>query len=124
MPLRPKIELRKEVLSKFQLSPQRGHDIRDHEIPEGQTLMVAGSDVTLECIAERSYPKAKFKWFKDGRSWRKPTTETFNRSELKLRNIQKTDEGVYKCFASNMLGQQEKIIKIELHGKVLTKLYN
>ncbi|XP_028398984.1 hemicentin-2-like [Dendronephthya gigantea] len=117
LPLRPKIELRKSVLSKFQLSPQRGHGIRVYEIPDGQSLLVAGSDVILECIAKRSFPKAKFKWFKNGRPWKRHTTESFNRSKLKLRDIQKSDEGVYKCFASNMLGQQEKLINIELQDR-------
>ncbi len=81
--------------------------------------MVAGSDVILECIAKRGYPRAKFKWFKDGRPITRKTTNSFNRSKLKLPNVQKADEGIYKCFASNMLGQHEKIIELKLKGKIM-----
>mgnify|MGYP002804025618 FL=1 len=116
MPFRPTIELRKSVLSKTQPSPQLG-SIRVYEIPDGQTHLVVGSDIILECIAKQGYPRAKFKWFKDGRRIKKKTTESFNRSKLKLLNVQKVDEGVYKCLASNMLGPHEKIIEIKLKDR-------
>ena len=116
MPSRPKIELRKSVLSKYQLSPQRG--VRVYEIPEGQSQLTVGSNVTLECIAS-GYPGAKFKWFKDDRPIRGQTIELFNRSKLELLVVRKVDEGVYRCVAKNILGKQEKIIEIKLKGKTM-----
>lgn len=113
VPYRPKVELRKSVVSKYQLSPQGG-DLSTYKIPEEQTHLVAGSDVILECIAKEGYPGAKFEWFKNGRPVRRPTSESFNRSKLKLINIQRVDQGVYKCFASNILGQHEKKIVVKL----------
>lgn len=115
MPYRPKIELRKSVLSKYQFSPQRG--VRVYEIPGGESQLTVGSDVILECIAKRGYPPAKFKWFKDDRPIRGQTIESFNRSKLKLLGVRKVDEGVYRCVAKNILGKQEKIIEIKLKGK-------
>ena len=117
MPFVPTIELRKSVLSKYQLSPRHGN-IRVYEIPDRQTHLVVGSDIILDCIAKRGYPGAKFRWFKDGKRIEQETTDSFNRSKLKLLDVQKVDEGVYKCFASNVFGQQEKIIEIKLKGKI------
>ena len=118
VPYRPRIELRKSVLSKYQLPSQRG-SIQVYEIPEGQSQLIVGSDVILECIARRGYPRAKFDWYKDGRAIKRQTIESFNRSKMKLLNVRKVDEGVYKCIASNILGKQEKVIEIKLKGKAI-----
>ena len=116
VPYKPSIKLQKLVLSKYQLSPQRGN-VRVYEIPEEQTHLVVGADVTLECIAKRGYPRAKFKWFKNGKPIKGKTLETFNKSKLELLNVQKVNEGVYKCLARNFLGKHEKTIELKLKGK-------
>ena len=113
MPLTPKIEITKAILSKYQPSPQKNIEV--YEIMEPR--LVRGSDVILQCVARRGYPRAVFKWFKDGERIRAETKELFNRSKLRLKNIQRSDEGTYKCFASNIMGEHETTTELRLESK-------
>ena len=113
MPLTPKIEITKAILSKYQPSPQKNIEV--YEITEPR--LVRGSNVILQCVARRGYPRAVFKWFKDGERIRAETKELFNRSKLKLKNIQRSDEGTYKCFASNIMGEHETTTELRLESK-------
>lgn len=102
-------------MSKFQPSPQKNVEV--YEILRREPLLVRGSDVILECIAREGYPRVSFEWFKDGKPIRGEITESFNRSKLKLTNVQEPEEGKYKCFASNIVGQHERTIELRLQSK-------
>ena len=76
--------------------------------PENKAVSL-GSSTSFHCINSGSLPMADILWEKDGQTFTDgiiTSTEISNTrtsSSLQLINVQKTEEGYYKCIATNRL---------------------
>ena len=67
-------------------------------------------------------PQPKITWSKrDGQS--DITQTAVSRGTLLLQTVVGSDSGVYKCSASNILGQAEALVQLEVNGKLFTLLH-
>ena len=67
-------------------------------------------------------PKPTLTWSKrDGQS--DITQSAVSRGTLLLKTVAGSDSGVYKCSASNILGQAEALVQLEVNGKLFILLH-
>ena len=99
-------------------APRFNVRLRDRKIVEGCL-------VTLECFVDAK-PTATVKWMKDGQ----PVEEgvdlfveyiaSAGKCRLTIPNFRPTDEGVYKCVATNELGVADTTAKLTLDSECHT----
>lgn len=70
-----------------------------------------GSDITLECPAI-AQPSPQFRWIKEGNDLRDGRKYITEGSRLTIRQVIRSDEGVYECFAENSLGFARNSIRL------------
>ena len=83
--------------------PQSIHAIQNETVTEG-------GNVTVYCTASE-VPLPFVFWVKDG--------QRFNGSELVLTNISRSQDGEYRCEASNECGHASKTASIDVKCKLL-----
>ena len=78
-----------------------------------------GSDITLECPAI-AQPSPQFRWIKEGNDLRDGRKYITEGSRLTIRQVIRSDEGVYECFAENSLGFARNSIRLIVTGNIVT----
>jgi hypothetical protein len=87
---------------------------------EIETIIQAkvGKSVTLVCPAIGT-PKPRIEWFKNDNQ-----LESFDLTDQYiLTNIKQTDEGIYRCVATNKAGTTYRIFNVSVHSKNLFQLF-
>lgn len=80
-----------------------------------------GADHGLVCKAQ-GYPKPKISWIRADSKPLYDGSARYNGEMLNLSNISKSDRGVYKCLASNLIGYgAEWTLKVSVRFKPLVK---
>ena len=72
-----------------------------------------GDDISLQCEVGGD-PRPVFTWTReDGR-----VMKAAKESELKIRRVLSSDEGVYQCRADNAVGRVAGSVSLIVHGKL------
>lgn len=87
--------------------------------PEG--LQPAGTLVTLSCSSRAKPPITEFTWFRTNQDGRE---EKINVSEEPVYSFNLTENGVYRCEASNSLGEESSTIELSIQGDCTRLLGN
>lgn len=84
--------------------------------PEKETRAVVTSDVILKCRVFGA-PKPDVKWQKDDTPLNGANYEILEEGDLKIRNVLVTDQGRYKCVATNRFGTKFASGELKVKGK-------
>ena len=86
--------------------------------PSKLTVNESGS-ASFQCSVNGN-PEPLVVWNKvNNRS--KISHSTVSGGKLLLQNVKGSDSGVYKCSASNILGQAQELVRLEVNGKLFIK---
>lgn len=72
-----------------------------------------GSTSTIHCTAE-ALPAPKYVWQKDGQPYNGPAD--VGNGTLTFTSVKKEDGGIYRCTASNMLGEASLTTSFTVYG--------
>ena len=78
---------------------------------EDDIIAKLGEDITLFCNAT-GFPEPKISWFRD-----QDSLSIGNGLELSLHNLTSESQGQYRCTASNLAGQTERVFSLGIEGK-------
>ena len=80
---------------------------------EKETVVQAtiGKSITLICPAIGT-PKPTLQWFKNDQ----PLQSFDINDQYILTNIQQTDEGIYRCIATNKAGRADRLFNLSVHS--------
>lgn len=86
-------------------------------IQPAATLLKAriGQTVTLPCVVQGE-PSPEVTWFHNGLPVG-VTNRKSNTTPLRIQQAKLTDQGTYKCVATNSAGQETSEIKLDILGK-------
>jgi hypothetical protein len=87
---------------------------------ESETAVQAkvGKSITLICPAVGT-PQPTIKWFKNNKQ-----LESFDlNDQYILTNIKQTDQGIYRCLATNKAGTTYRLFNLSVHSNHLFSLY-
>ena len=70
--------------------------------------------ITLPCKAA-GFPQPVITWYKNGHQIDDERLQ-FNKKDLKIKNIQFDDHGIYTCTAENLLGRAELSVNVTVEG--------
>ena len=76
-----------------------------------------GKSITLVCPASGT-PKPTVEWYKNHQF----IESTMFNEQFFLQNIQKNDEGIYRCVATNVAGSTSRIFNISIQSKSIVLL--
>jgi hypothetical protein len=81
---------------------------------EKETIVQAklGKSITLACPAVGT-PKPTIQWFKNDQ----PLPSLDLTDQYILKNIKRTDQGLYRCLATNKAGKTERLFNLSIHSK-------
>ncbi|XP_028407370.1 uncharacterized protein LOC114529998 [Dendronephthya gigantea] len=79
-------------------------------------LLTAGDNVTCLCEGKGGFPQASVSWYKNGRQIGDIKKE---QNGLILKNIDRTDVGIYKCVGKSLYYTEEKTFEARLCEKSL-----
>ena len=84
--------------------------------PASLTVNESGS-ASFQCSVNGN-PEPLVVWNKaDNQS--KISQSVVSGGKLLIQNVKESDSGVYKCSASNILGQAQALVRLEVNGKLL-----
>lgn len=84
--------------------------------PEKETLAVVTSDVILKCRVFGA-PKPEVKWEKDDTPLNGANYEVLENGDLRIHHVLVTDQGKYKCIATNKFGIKFATGELKVKGK-------
>lgn len=84
--------------------------------PEKETRAVVTSDVILKCRVFGA-PKPDVKWEKDGTPLNGANYKVLENGDLKIQNVLVTDQGKYKCIATNRYATKFASGELKVKGK-------
>ncbi|XP_017465423.1 PREDICTED: neuroglian-like [Rhagoletis zephyria] len=84
--------------------------------PEKETKAVVTSNVVLKCRVFGA-PKPDVKWQKDDTPLNGANYEIINDGDLRIKNVLVTDQGNYKCIATNRFGTKFASGELKVKGK-------
>ena len=73
--------------------------------------------VQFVCLVE-GFPSPQVRWLKDGEPLPNYRRLVNLNESLRIRDLRKTDSGIYQCQASNSLGMAEREFELNVGGKV------
>lgn len=84
--------------------------------PERETRAVVTSDVIMKCRVFGA-PKPDVKWEKDDTPLNGANYEVLDNGDLNIHNVIMTDQGKYKCIATNRYGTKSASGELKVKGK-------
>ncbi|XP_028416919.1 neural cell adhesion molecule 1-like [Dendronephthya gigantea] len=79
-----------------------------------QVIAKEGDNITCVCTEQGSNPPATLTWYKDGKQI---TDQQKERQTLSLSNIERDDNGTYRCEAKHLVSDEEESIEIIVQYK-------
>ncbi|XP_075586959.1 brother of CDO [Dermatophagoides farinae] len=96
-------------------SPNELKPLRFMLQPKTQMTVILGSNITFECVAH-GYPIPKIMWTKIDGNGELPKQRTFiTNGVMVITTVQKQDEGIYSCSASNSKSSLEANTELKVY---------
>ena len=106
------------------IKPTENNNVKNHtsfsELPHFITkppssmIVKEKQNVTLPCKAA-GFPHPVITWHKNGHRM-DDQRKQFKKRDLKIKNIQFADRGIYSCTADNLLGRVELSVNVTVKG--------
>lgn len=73
-----------------------------------------GSDIILHCTADGE-PSPQFRWIRDGNFIQNSQKFSLQGNRLIIRNVLRSDQGNYECYAENTVGFARNTVSLRVH---------